>query len=198
MWASDLEDPRQVSIRASLSLYQEVILPRLMQELGLDETCRQAVNSILEQTSSQVLQQLAQERVPPPTEGSNQQPPPQSGCTSYQTYQSNDSDHPYTDTHTSNSFNTPELAFASMANGGPCEPTYSQQISSNDIALSLENLGANLSFWDFAPQYHHSTFAEPAEQVLGMSLNFPEATWPYFDSELVVEDDPQPSRTHSD
>ena len=173
MWALDLEDPRQVSIRTSLSLYQEVILPRLMQELGLDETWRQAVNSILEQTSSQVLQQLAQERVPPPTEGSNQQPPPQSGCTSYQTYQSNDSDYLYTDTHTSNSFNTPELAFASMANVGPYEPVHSQQISSNDIALSLENLGANSSFWDFAPQYHHSAFAEPAEQVLGMSLNFP-------------------------
>ena len=198
MWASDLEDPRQVSIRTSLSVFQAAILPRLMQELGLDETCRQAVNSLLEQTASQVLQQLAQERVPPPTKGPDQQPPSQSGCTSYQTYQSNDSDCLYTDANTSNCFNTPELAFASIWDGEPYEAAHSQQIPPTDIALSPEHLAANSSLLCLTPQYHHSTYTEPAEQVLGMSLNFPEATWPYFASEFVVEDDPQPSRTHSD
>jgi hypothetical protein len=104
-----------------------------MQELGLDEGGRQAVNSVLEQSTSQVLQHLAQERVPQATEGPNQEHPPQSGCTSYQTNQLHDSNYSDTGTHTGNSPNTLEGSTTHAANLFQYLPDSTQPDHSSEI-----------------------------------------------------------------
>lgn len=112
-----------------------------MQELGLDERGRQAVNSVLEQSTPQILQHLVQERVPRAIEGSNQERPPQSGCAPYQTNQLHDSDYLDTSAHTSNSSNTPELSLTGTWCLGSYEAANSLQHSTFDNAIPSEESG---------------------------------------------------------
>src|SRR5271155_5111409 len=142
----DFEDSQQAGVRSYLSLYQELIQQRLMQEPGLDEGGRQAVNSVLEQSTSQILQHLAQERVPRAMEGPNQEHPPQSGCTPYQTNQLHDSDYLDTGTHTSNPSNTSELSLTGTWCLGSYEAADSLQHSTFDNAIPSENFSANSSW----------------------------------------------------
>ena len=140
-----------------------------MQEPGLDEGGRQAVNSVLEQSTSQILQHLAQERVPRAMEGPNQEHPPQSGCTPYQTNQLHDSDYLDTGTHTSNSSNTSELSLTGTWCLGSYEAADSLQHSTFDNAIPSENFSANSS-WIVPPtQYYPDIFVEPAENGLDIS-----------------------------
>lgn len=137
-----------------------------MQELGLDEGGRQAVHSVLEQSTSQVLQHLAQERVPQAMEGPNQERPPRSGCTSYQTNQLHDSNYLDTGTHTGNSPNTSESSLPETWCLGPCEAANSLQHSAFDNVIQSEYWSADSSWFDPPTQPYHDIFAEPAENSL--------------------------------
>ena len=140
-----------------------------MQELGLDEGGRQAVNSVLEQSTSQVLQHLAQERVPQATEGSNQEHPPQSGCTSYQTNQLHDSNYLDTGTHIGNSPSTLESSLPEMWCLGSCEAANSLQHSAFDDVIPSEHLSADSSWFVPPTQSYHDIFPELAENGLDIS-----------------------------
>jgi len=143
-----------------------------MQEPGLDEGGRQAVNSVLEQSTSQILQHLAQERVPRAMEGPNQEHPPQSGCTPYQTNQLHDSDYLDTGTHTSNPSNTSELSLTGTWCLGSYEAADSLQHSTFDNAIPSENSSDNPP-WIVPPtQYYHDIFVEPAENGLDILQDF--------------------------
>jgi hypothetical protein len=140
-----------------------------MQELGLDEGGRQAVNSVLEQSTSQILQHLAQERVPRPMEGPNQERPPQSGCTPCQTNQLHDSHFLDTGTHTGNCSNTPELSLPETWFLGPYEDANSVQHSAFDSMISSEHFSANSSWLDPPTQSYHNILVGPAENGLDIS-----------------------------
>jgi hypothetical protein len=163
-----------------------------MQELGLDEGGRQVVNSVLEQSTSQVLQQLAQEMVPRRTEDPNQQPP-QSGCTSYQANQLHEPEYLYADNHTDNSFNTSELALPSTWCGGLFEGANSPQLSTIDNALPVST--DSLLLFP-TPQWYYGAFTEPLENGPSISQNLPEC--PRFDWQFLFDDDPQPGTRYSD
>jgi len=164
-----------------------------MQELGLDEEGRQAVNSVLEQSTSQVLQHLAQERVPRAMEGPNQELPPQSGCTPYLTNQLHDSDYIDTSTHTSNSSNTPELSLTGTWCQGSYEAANSLQHSTIDNAIPSENFSANSSWFVPPTQSYHDIFVGPAENGLDISQDLAQYTQLRFDSQDLLDDAPMPA-----
>jgi hypothetical protein len=144
-----------------------------MQELGLDEGGRQAVNSVLEQSTSQVLQHLAQESVPRAMADTNQERPLQDGCTSYQTNQLHDFDYLDTGTHTGSSPNICESSL-SEACLGPMLPIL--QYSPFDDVIPSEHLIADLSWFTPPTQPYQDIFVEPAENGLDIPQDF--AQWP--------------------
>jgi hypothetical protein len=153
-----------------------------MQELGLDEGGRQAVHSVLEQSTSQVLQQLAQERVPRATEGPNRERPPQSGCTSYQTNQLRDSNYLDTGTHTGNSPNTPGSSLPETWYMGPYDASNSLQHSTFDDVIPSEYLGADSSWFVPPTQSYHNMSAEPAENGLDIPWDLTQYMQLHLDS----------------
>src|ERR1700722_14394450 len=55
----DLEDARQDGVKSCLGFHQQLIQSRLTQTLGLDAGLQSTVSSVLEQSTSQVLQRFA-------------------------------------------------------------------------------------------------------------------------------------------
>ncbi len=81
-WILDLEDARQDGVKSCLGFHQQLIQSRLTQTLGLDAGLQSTVNSVLEQSTLQVLHHFAHARAQPAADP-GQQSAIQNGGTSF-------------------------------------------------------------------------------------------------------------------
>jgi hypothetical protein len=172
----DLEDARQDGVKSCLGFHQQLIQSRLTQTLGLDAGLQSTVNSVLEQSTSQVLQrfahlepstpqflqQFAHARALPAADPS-QQSATQSGCNSFSAsqLQSYYARLEFTDTHTSHPLYSSEQAVPSELWLAPYDASGSLQLPTINNELFPEFVSADSSFfWSTLPpnDYH---FAEP-------------------------------------
>jgi hypothetical protein len=166
----DLEDARQDGVKRCLGFHQQLIRSSLTRTLGLDAGLQSTVNSVLEQSTSQVLQQFAHARAQPVADP-DQQSAAQVGCTSFSTSQLQN----YcaylesVDTHTSHPSHLSEQAVPSAlwltsydASGSQHLPTINNEVLPEFISADSR------SFWSTLPRNDYPVFG-PLQDIWDLS-----------------------------
>ena len=169
LWILDLEDARQDGVRSCLGFHQQLIQSRLTQ-LGLDAGLQSTVNSVLEQSTSQVLQQFAHARALPAADP-GQQSATQSGCNSFSASQLQNycACLEFADTHTSHPFYSSEQAVPSALWLTSYDTSGSVQLPTINDEFFPELISTDSSlFWSTLPPNGYP-FAEPPQDIWDLS-----------------------------
>lgn len=168
-WILDLEDARQDGVKSCLGFHQQLIQSRLTQ-LGLDAGLQSTVNSVLEQSTSQVLQQFAHARALP-TADPGQQSATQSGCNSFSASQLQNyyACMEFVDTHPSHPLCWSEQAVPSALRLTSYDASGSLQHPTFDDELFPELISADSNLFRSTLPPNGYPFAEPPQDIWGLS-----------------------------
>jgi hypothetical protein len=180
----DLEDARQDGVKSCLSFHQQLIQSRLTQTLGLNAGLQSTVNSVLEQSTSQVLQQFAHlEPSTPqflqqftharalPVADPSQQSAPQSGCNSFSASQLQNycACLEFVDAHTSHPLYSLEQPVPSELWLTSYDASGSLQLPTINNELFPELISADSSLFCSTLPPNDYPFAEPPQDIWDLS-----------------------------
>jgi hypothetical protein len=168
-WILDLEDARQDGVKSCLGFHQQLIQSGLTR-LGLDAGLQSTVNSVLERSTSEVLQRFAHARALPATDP-GQQSATQSGCNSFSASQLQNyyACLEFVDTHPSHPLCWSEQAVPSALRLTSYDASGSLQHPTFDDELFPELISADSSLFRSTLPPNGYPFAEPPQDIWGLS-----------------------------